>query len=387
MKINFAANILEWLLFYMFGVLYIQIWELFLPFSITKLVFMILILAIVYGFCKRKIRGDIFLLPVLLAGGIYIVIYITSMRGIFSYVYPPIATAVMALLLLDNFARDLNSVSWKKADKLIFFYLILNVVLYLFKWESCFQYAGSTLQFKGALPHTNMLGAVLLSLYLMSFWEEGKLSWINRGLVFFLILVTYSRTYIAAILLVIIVQILNVSLKKIPFAIKFVWCFVMGVGAGLQLFLLLADYIPVLARFKTFGFTGNGRQYLEAAYKKTIRESDLTDLIFGIKMPRPYLRNIKMDFAHSFTENSYAGIFLLFGAAGCAVFAVILIRMLRQIRSLQALCLLAVCLITLTIQDTLLSVQTGIILVFSTGIVIFKDPGRKKGGGIRWKLK
>ena len=59
MKISLSPNIIELLFFYLFGVLYLQIIELILPFTLTKFVFLIVLMVILINILKNKFKYSV----------------------------------------------------------------------------------------------------------------------------------------------------------------------------------------------------------------------------------------------------------------------------------------------------------------------------------------
>lgn len=377
MKISLSPNIIKLLFFYIFSVLYLQIIELALPFSITKFILMIVLMVLAINILRKKYKAGALVFLTSLVGSLYLCIYFFTFREIISYVYPPVMVAAIGSLLLDNSQKNMDCIRWDSINKFIFIYILINIIFFILRINACFQDAGVQ-QFKGFLPHTNMLGAVLVSLYLVIFWQKGMLAGINKCLIVLLILGTYSRTFIALTAMLVALQLIGVYRRKLPFMGKLMIGIILLILMGYPLFKLMVTYVPALARFRLHGFTGNGRQYLSEAYWNTIKGSNLKDLILGTHLPETYLKNIQMDFPHSFTENSYMGITLMFGLAGAFFFLAILCRIFKQVRSAQAACVVIVCMTPLLMQDMLLSVQTGILYVFSVLCVIYQDPKRQR---------
>lgn len=377
MKISLSPNIIKLLFFYIFSVLCLQIVEMALPVSITKFVLLIVLTVISINILRRKYKAGATFFLTALAGILYLCIYFFTLRDIVSYVYPPIIVAAIGSLLLDNSQKNMECTRWNSINKFIFMYILINIIFFILRIDACFQDAGVQ-QFKGFLPHTNMLGAILVSFYLIIFWQKGMLAGINKCLIVLLILGTYSRTFIALTAMLVALQLIGVYRRKLPFMGKLMIGIILLALMGYPLFTLMVTYVPALARFRLHGFTGNGRQYLSEAYWNTIKGSNLKDLILGTHLPETYLKNIEMDFPHSFTENSYMGITLLFGLVGAFFFLAILCRIFKQVRSAQAACVVIVCLTPLLMQDILLSVQTGILYVFSVLCVVYRDPKRQR---------
>lgn len=359
------SNIMQCLVFYIFGVLYMQIIEFCLPYTVTKFFLLALILLVMYGSIKGVIKLRYYVLGASIVGVFYLLIYFLSIRYIFSYVYPPIIIAVFSLIMVDNLPKEVNCYNWEKIDRFVFGYLIINTILYLVKYPASFQDTGIQMQFKGALPHSNMFGAVMVSLFILLFWQETKLAYVNKILIFFLVLCTLSRTYIVIILACMALDILALFVKKIEFSFKIIISGSLFVLFGFQMFNLLVEKIPAFSRFKSFKFGGNGRQYLQESYYAVIKNSDLKELLIGIPMVKPYLDGIRIEFTHSFTENSFIGIFLLFGIIGIFMLVYIIYRILKINNKGPVIYMVIVVCVSMITQDTLLSVQTGMLLVFS----------------------
>ena len=329
---------------------------------------------IIMGCINNKIKCPLLVFPIVLLGLVYLIAYAVVYPDIISYVYPPITIAVFALLMLENMPVLIVKEDSYLLNRGMLGYLLINFCLYLSRFPLCFQLVGEQLQYKGALPHTNMMGTVLLGILVILFWQNSKLAWINRVLTLFLILVTMSRTYTAAAIIIMMLYIMTNFWKKMNFFIK---SFFIGGFLSIiiiKIFNLAIEYVSVLVRFKKFSMGGNGRQYLQSAYAKTINESTFLSKIFGIPLPRIYQQAIEVAFPHSFTENSYIGIFLLFGIVGSIISITILIKIFRNARSIQTTILITIFLLTMTVQDTLLSVQTGLLFLFSCIVATEQDP-------------
>ena len=80
MKISLSPNIIELLFFYLFGVLYLQIIELILPFTLTKFVFLIVLMVILINILKKKFKANMSIFLITLGGIIYLGIYLFTLK-------------------------------------------------------------------------------------------------------------------------------------------------------------------------------------------------------------------------------------------------------------------------------------------------------------------
>lgn len=360
-NIKFECNLINILFFYIFGVLYLQIVEMILHIKITEVVLIVSLLLILNGILQRKIKFGFDFIFVCLVVGIYLFLYFFQQRDVFSYVYPLAFLALLLPLLMNNASLKPSKSLQNAIAVLSCIYLALNLLFYMFRLENCFQLADK-LQFKGVLPHSNMFCGIVLCVYAFNFQGKDILSVLNRVLCIFLIYCTYSRTYIAAIILLLLIKVVTSYGKCFTLGARiFIFGFI-AVSIGPFIIMLMLKYIPAMERFVKFGFTGNGRQHLSEAYYFVIANSSFIDKLFGIGMTSNYVVFDITEFSHSFTENSYIGMFLLFGFVGVTYFGLYLIKILFKFRGIQSYAILAVFLMTLYVQDTLLSVQAGISL-------------------------
>lgn len=160
--------------------------------------------------------------------------------------------------------------------------------------------------------------------------------------------------------------------KQIRFYYKLLIATVLGILLLWIFSDFLVKFIPQLARFKQFAFSGNGRDVLRKAYHEASADTNIWGRLAGIPMTKRYLQYITVEFSHSFSENSYMGISLIFGLSGVLIFLYMLCRLVKRISCAPEAMVLCIWLFTFFFQDTLLSVQTGILFVFSTFIVCGK---------------
>lgn len=376
-RIKSCTNIWCSSIFYIFAVLYGQILGLFLPVSITKIFVLYLILIAVYGICSNKIKyGWITILSIII-GINFVIRYFLELKEVFTYVYSASIVIFFATLYINNTETISCSLNYKKINRCIWGYLLLNLLLYIAKFSICFQNAGFQMQFKGALPHANMLASVLFSLFLLIFWDKKRLAWCNKVLLTLLVLLSMSRTYILLIFILWLIQIISVLWKKIKFWVKIVLGTPYFAIFGVIVFKIMVIYIPFMSRFQINQFGGNGRQYLQASYVITFKESSLFEKVSGVPLTKSYLNGISVIFNHSFTENSIMGVFLLFGITGLILLIAIFVKSIKDCRSLQGILFFSLCFLSLLAQDTLLSTQTGITMFMSLIIAMYTKDRKK----------
>lgn len=369
-RIPEKLNILDNIYIYIFGILYIQILELILPIRVSKILFLLLMFQVAVGIARKRYKIGIGSIIVFCVSAIYLLLYVIFCRGAFSSVYPVAFLAMFSPVILNNLSVDVGEKYWKTINIYILVYLLMNIVLYLIGPDKCFQIEANVLHFKGALPHSNMYCAVLMGLYICTFWQKGLLTWVNRLLELFLIMSTGSRTYILIIFLLIGLKILASDGYQSKFILKCAFLFVPALFLLQPVWNLLVEHVPAMARFKVLSFNSNGRQPLWNAMIEAVNLSDFIDVIWGLPVTKKYLEIAPSDYSHSFTENSYAGIFLLFGIIGVSLFIIIILKILSETRNLQTVCVILASLLTLLVQDTLISFQTGMILFAAIVVMV-----------------
>jgi len=358
--------------FYVFAVLYGQILSLFLPFFTTKIFAIYMILITIYGIWIRKIRYRLTAIASVLLGIYFILRYVFDLREVISYVYASAIVIIFAALYIENTETNF-SINSKKINQYIFLYLLLNVSLYIWGFSGCFQNTGSELRFRGALPHSNMLGAVIFSLFLLIFWDRKRLAWCNKLGLTLIVFLSRSRTYILFIMVIWLIQICSVTCRRVEFRTKLLAGIAFLTLFGRSMFQIMVTHFSFMSRFRTNRLGGNGRQYLQASYLNTILKGSVIEKVSGIKMAKSYLAGITVSFSHSFTENSVAGIFLLFGVAGFLLLLIIFSKYIRNCKSVQGWLFILLNLLSLLTQDTLLSIQTGIMTFMSLAVAISYD--------------
>lgn len=369
-KIKSITNIWKCSSLYIFIVLFSQLLGIFIPVCITKVFVLYLLMMTMLGMAKINISFNWDILIFSLCGFFFCITYYLFLREVFSYVYPAVIVMLFAYLYLCNYNTIRKSINIKVINRCILIYAIINVLLYLIRYSPSFQNNGIQLQFKGALPHTNMFGTIALSLFVTIFWINSTTAMINRFLLTYLIFVSMSRTYILCVLAVWLIWLGTFILKKINFWLKAFAGTLLLLVIGTTIFNIMVSIIPSMVRFKTTLFGENGRQYLEISYRSVIHSSTIIDKFVALGMAQKYLAGIEIEFSHSFTENSYAGVFLMLGIWGGVLLGIILIKMMRQVKNGQAFLVMIIYLASLMIQDTLLSVQTGILFFFSLAMML-----------------
>lgn len=378
MKIRISYGIWNNVVFYIFAVLFTQMIEIFIPFSITKIFILYLLIISVVGILNSRIKVKQHIYFFVLCALSYILLYLTEFSAVFSYVYPFWIVLYISLIMLDNLESLEKEIQMKSLSKCSCIYIILNLLIYFSRYSDCFQDSGTVLQYKGALPHANMFACIMFGLCITEIWNKGKISWFNKIGASFLLCTTFSRTYVILMVIIWVIIVANVLWKRLKFGIKCVIGIVVLILFGGSLFDILVMYIPAFVRFKSLNFGGNGRNILNMAYIKAIEDSSIIDKIYGMPIARNYVNNISVDFNHSFAECTYVSIFLLFGVIGVIFFFYTVYRILQISRKGIAIPIFVVMLTSLFVQDTLLSVQTGIVFYFAILVFFRKTQIMKK---------
>ena len=382
-KHKLHINFISAVLIYVFGMLYLQLVELFFGISITKVVFLLFLFIILFGVFTKSIKIGPELIPIVIAAACYFLMYYRNLPQIISYVYPPLILAVLIPVFFRNDKEKVSALQLDILSWLIFIYLIINLLLALLHYKGSFQMASGEEQFKGALPHSNMFCSVMIALYAMIFKRRGLITILSRILVVLLIVITGSRSFIVAIALLLILQVLSRIGKNYSTGAKLFLAFLVLAVIGPPAVLLIVNFVPSMYRFILYGFTGNGRQILQSAYSKAIASSNLNDLFLGINVTKRYLSVEIVEFSHSFTENSFMAIFLLFGIVGVVYFGICVLKAIFRSKSITSAGIIIVFLITFFVQDTLLSLQTSLFTV--VGIYLNNLMYQKQGLPVKSK--
>ena len=375
--------------FYIFAVLYFQIPELFLSFSITKIFLLLLIILSSMGMFVKQQKKDIFLLAVICTCLVYLIYYLKTNMVFFDKIYPFVIILIMSSMYLSNANSVKEKLNLNSINNLILGYVLINLILYILKIKTAFQDNGVQLQFKGALPHSNLFGSVVISLFILIFWDKSRKSIVNKIFLTILILASLSRTFIMLNIALWLIWIVTFFGKKINIWIKVVLESVVVFICGVPLFNSLVGNISFFSRFSTGFFSnGNGRDYLQACFYKTLSESTRLEKITGFNLANRYAKLTIMDFSHSFTENSYMAVLTLMGIIGGVILIATIVRLIKGAKNIQSIVIIIIMMISLLVQDTLLSTQAGIIFFFSLivmretvpqSLIKYKANGRKNG--------
>ncbi len=384
-KLKFELNLINILFFYIFGILFLQIIEMFLHIKITELVFVAAVALIFLGIVQGKIKIGLDVILVGAVAVVYLLIYYLQFQSIFSYAYPPILIAVLLPLLARNIFLKPTTQLRNVAAYLSLIYLLINVLLYVIHYEACFQVADK-IQFKGVLPHSNLFCSIIICIYAFHYNGKGWVYIVNRVLCIAFIFTTSSRTYIVAIALMVIIRWLTAYGKRTSISVKLGILFLVAVVLGPPIILLMLKYVPSMERFVKFGFTGNGRQVLKGAYSYAFESTGLFGKLFGVKTTENYLEYDIEEFPHSFTENSYVGVAVLFGIVGVVYFGYFVLKTCLKSKSFQTIATLGVFLITFFVQDTLLSVQAGLFTVTAVYYLLLQSKQSRIKSPVRSQL-
>ena len=376
--------------FYIFSVLYFQIPELFLSFSITKLFLFLFMVMCFVGVITKKQKIDIFLLVVLGICLMDLIYYLVNNISCFDKIYPMVIVLIISNLYLTNSNSVKENIDLNSINNWILGYVLINFILYILKIQTAFQDNGVQLQFKGALPHSNLFGNVIISLFILIFWDKSKKSIINKMFLTLLILVTLSRTYIMLNIALWLIWLVTFWGEKINIWIKTILGVIVVCLCGVPLFNSLVGNISYFARFSTGLFSnGNGRNYLQIYFYKALLWTTWLERLTGFNLANRYSNLTTMEFSHSFTENSYMAVLILMGIVGFWLLSVIIVGMLKKAKNIQSIAIMIIMLISLFVQDILLSTQAGILFFFSLIVMRETVPQtlikHKTHGRRKWK--
>lgn len=358
--------------FYIFAVLYFQIPELFFDFSITKIFLLLLITVCFIGIFAKKRKEEVFLWVITCICLIYLIYYLATNISFFSKMYPLVIVLILSNMYLLNANSVKDKINLNIINNLILGYALINLLIYILRIKTAFQDNGVQLQFKGALPHSNLFGNVIISLFVLIFWDKSKKSVINKMLLSTLILVTLSRTYIMLNIALWLIWVVTFWGERINIWIKSILGIMVVFLCGLPLFNSMVGHISFFERFSTgFLLNGNGREYLKLYFYKAFLSATWIERTTGVNLANKYSNLTIMDFSHSFTENSYMAVILLMGMIGLIILIAMIVRLIKGTKNIQSVAIIIIMLTSLFVQDTLLSTQAGILFFFS--LVVMRE--------------
>lgn len=367
-----ATQIWKLSIAYVFIVLYFQLTELFLSFSITKVFLLLFIVCVLSGIITKKIKTNLFTYIIVFICAIYLIYYLLIDFEHFNNYYPILIVLCISAIFFDNVSSVREKISFTSLNKLIFVYAFLNILCYILKLQNAFQDNGIQLQYKGALPHSNLFGGVVISLFVLIFWDNSKKSIINKILLSILIFGTFSRTYILLIIALWLIWFVTFWGRKLNIWLRVIIEIVIVALCGIPLFSSMVGKFSFLARFSNGILSNlNGRNILQLYYYKALEDASWAERITGFNLARRYTDLWSIDFKHSFTENSYMALLILMGCVGLVLLFLIIYRLLKNCSNIQTVTIIIVMLVSLSMQDTLLSTQSGVLFFFS--LIVMKE--------------
>lgn len=356
-------------LIYVIGMAGIQIVEMFTKGSYSRIIMLLLLLSIFLSIIinGRIKKGEVKYLIIILAFvGVYNLIYM----GVWQYeIVNNLHAAILNMIIYPFIVFNLNFNkfnNWSFIEKLIFIYFCINLFLFIVRYPACFS--PFTKQFQGASSDPNLLAVIIMAIVLLEFWGETRLSVINKILAFALIIVNGSRAYLVCIIGILFVNVITKrkrnNLTVIPSIIIFVSVLII-----LSLFLISIGYD---IRLFDEGLRTNGRSYLLMCGYNAISKVSFKEILFGsVNLVKKYLSLSLITTTHSFGENSYLSLLMLFGLLGLGFFVIYWYTFWYMKKKIYMRIVLMIVLASFFIHDTILYTQgfvclTGALIVLAT---------------------
>ena len=366
-------------LIYVIGVASIQIIEKIQGGSFSKLFMIAFLLTLASSLLKRRVIKKKWGRIYLCTGAIVVSYYVWFQFIRYERIQFSSRAALINILLCPFLIANLNFANfrWKKIEKLIFLYIVSNIFLFHIRYPG-FLTRGNAgiLQYKGASSDANLLGAIFFSFLILEFWGVTRISIVNRLLSMYLIVLNGSRNFTVCGIVVLLTDIiLFYRVRRWSFAKLLVRIALVGI-----LIYPLADYMGLLdqfvvRRFASQGLDSNGRAYMVFAFQQVVlKQATFQELLFGgPPLAERYWAIAGLTRGHSFAENSYISMLMLFGAVGCFLifyYVVLCVRMGKG-KNRAYYVVLASVLVAFISHDTILYIQgfvglTGALAVLAT---------------------
>ncbi len=353
-KLQIQSDIIFFI--YFLGVAFLQIAEVFVDFSITKLFFLIFVFALVLETFKKVSKRK--LLYILIYELICILYFAVYTSGI-TINESTARTALIVFMVFPFFSEGISFQSfklWDFIDNLLFVYLILNFFLYFsknsifFQWDSGWRYVGGS-------DNPNLLATLMFTIVIIEFWGKSIKSYIIQVMAVIMTLLVSSRTYSFLAVIVFFLSILFNAKNKRKMLKRMLLAF--SVGGIITLFFLNYLYkdTDLLNRYIIKGLQGNGRTFLVESAINACRQANFLDILSGVGLGNIYKKISSATLYHSFAENSYLTVLLLFGFFGIAVILMYIFTVLRYNKMIIYKILFFSVLLSYMFQDTVTYIQ------------------------------
>lgn len=324
----------------------------------------------------KKINKKILVVCLLVALETYMIMYNES--NMIQVLYPILFSFLIFIYVFEYFELDFYMKNIIFIRNILCVYLIFNIFMYLSKNQLFIQDDGF-MRYKGALPHSNMLSALLFCFLFINSIKKDNIKIVVDILVFILIFVSASRLYIIATIIIYVLvncKDYNDSSKrnKITVAILIIATIVYLLYNGNIVYGYLTN-TDVYRRMMFLNDTSNGRDNLMNNFKYIFNSSNRVNRLFGGNMASEYYALTNNSFSHSFGENSILSITISFGIVGLiayiGIFVAFIVRLGREnkLKTILNVCIILVMLSTTYFQDVVLSTQLFTMYMISMCIV------------------
>lgn len=353
-KLQIQSSIIFFI--YFLGVAFLQIAEVFIDFSITKLFFLIFVFSLALETFKRISKRKLLYISIYeIICILYFAIYtsgITINEG-------TAKTALIVFMVFPFFSEGVSFQSfqsWNFIDNLLLVYLILNFILYFsknsifFQWDSGWRYVGGS-------DNPNLLAALMFAIVIIEFWGKSIKSYMIQGMAVIMTLLVSSRTYSFLSALVFLFSILFNAKNKKKMLKRVLLVFSIGVIIVVFFLNYLYKDTDLLNRYIIKGLQGNGRTFLVKSAISAYQQASFLDILSGIGLGSIYKKISSTTLYHSFAENSYLTVVLLFGFFGIAVIFVYIFTVSKYNKMIIYKILFFIVLLSYMFQDTVTYIQ------------------------------
>ncbi len=359
---------------YFFSLAFLQILEVYVNFSITKIIFLIFALGMIIQ--DLYVLENEKLLHILLFEVIcifYFIVYkIFPMNSGFAF-------AALKCIMFFPFLKFLNFEkikNWDIIETLLIIYLIINIYLYYFGGPDFFGY-DVIYRYKGGSSDPNLLATLICVIILMEFWGKSKKAIVVKILCIIVQLLISSRSFIAISAVVILISIIACADNRTKMLKRILVLISIGLLISMCVIKILIKYTNLLHRFTVLGGNSNGRSYLFESFVKTLKHCNVTDWFFGVSAGNYYRQLASKTLGHSYAENSFMTLILLFGVFGVFIMLYYLFYMWKLNGMLWYRIVFCVTLLNFFFQDTVCYVQ-GFISIFGALVIVATDSRKEK---------
>ncbi len=307
-------------------------------------------------------------------------------KDMISTLYPLLINVIIYIYMFNYFDIEYYKKKIDLIRNLILFYLVINIIFYLSKNQLFVQYDGFY-RFKAALPHANMLAALMYSLLFINTLKKDKLKHIIDILILIIVFLASSRIYMfVAVISYILLNYADViKIKNIRNLIYGI--IILTVIVSILIFNenSIYNYIVNTNTYKRVVFldvNSDGRNDLVDYFSYVYNNSSILNKIFGINNAQLYYNLTNDSFSHSFTENSFMCVAITYGAIGIlAYISMFLLFIIKGIKNkitkfskitVKSFLIILMCFSTYY-QDVILSTQLFMFYILALSILMSNE--------------